>query len=84
MSKKPLDEVIALKMERGEERIVISMSFKFTDSFELELLRHLWKFNHSHHLKRLIQRDREGVAINPMVAYEYQEPDEEEDMSTYI
>jgi hypothetical protein len=85
MAKKSLNGVIADKQSRGEDRIVVSMSFKFTDPFELGLLEHLWQFNHSQHLKRLLQRDKEGIVpILPSVALDLNEVDLEDDVSSFL
>jgi hypothetical protein len=85
MAKKPLHEVIAEKKAEGKDRIVISVSFNFTDDFELGLLEHLWKYSHSKHIKRLLQRDKEGGAALPPAVEELEiQQEEDEDISSFV
>lgn len=84
MRKKDLAAVIGEKKVQGKDRIVISVSFKFTDDFELGLLEHLWQYKHSHHLKRLLQRDKEGIMPASSYPVHVEEEIEEEDISSFI
>lgn len=82
--KKSLEQEIAKKKAEGKDRIVVSVSFKFTDPYEFGLLKHLWQFSKSHFIKRLVGRDKEGVAASPVMVMEYQEPEQNEDVSSFL
>lgn len=62
--RRELNEVIKEKLEQGKDRIVVSASFCITDEFEIGLLEHIWQSNHSSHIKRMIQREKEGGQPN--------------------
>lgn len=70
---------------RGEgsimsDRAVKSISFKLSDPFERQLLEHTEQFsNFSTYIKRLIQRDKEGIHVPQSVHFSPVEEQHDED-----
>ncbi|GKU82584.1 hypothetical protein [Niallia sp. NCCP-28] len=84
MVKRTLEEEIEKKRAEGKDRIVVSISFKFTDRYELGLLEHIWRYSKSNFLKLLVSRDKEGIAASPNIVVECQVEEEEEDVSSFL
>ena len=84
MAKRTLDEEMEKKRAEGKDRIVVSISFKFTDPYELGLLEHIWRYSKSNFLKLLVSRDKEGIVDSSNIVMEYRAEEEEEDVSSFL
>lgn len=87
MANSLLEKEIERKKLKGEERIVVSVSFRFTDPHEMSLLEHLWQFRKGPYLKRLIDRDIIGPVPAPVAQFGgtgIEEMETVEDVSSFL